>query len=126
MQTIRSKITNEADSVLELYGTDVNWVDIKSTLTTHFTDQRDEVSFTRDMFKLSQTNSVEEFYGNIAHSVSLLVNQFNLNEQSDEVVTAKKPFYQVLGLKVFLSGLKEPLGPIIRAQAPKTFKEALR
>ena len=31
-----------------------------------------------------------------------------------------------MGLKVFLGGLKEPLGPITRAQAPTTLKEALQ
>ncbi|XP_058840798.1 uncharacterized protein LOC131696264 [Topomyia yanbarensis] len=31
-----------------------------------------------------------------------------------------------MGLKVFLGGLKDPLGPIIRAQTPTTIREALR
>lgn len=126
MQAIRAKITQEADSVLELYGTDTEWDDIKTTLTTHFSDKRDEISLTRDLFKLTQTNCVQEFYGNVSHSVSLLVNLLNLNEPNPVVITAKKGFYQELGLKVFLSGLKEPLGPIIRAQSPRTLKEALR
>lgn len=126
MQSIRAKITQEADAVLELYGTDTEWDDIKNTLTTHFGDKRDEISLTRDLFKLTQTNCVQEFYGNVSHAVSLLVNLLNLNEPNPVVVSAKKIFYQELGLKVFLSGLKEPLGPIIRAQSPKTLKEALR
>lgn len=126
MQAIRSKIIEEADSVLELYGTELRWEEIKATLLTHFNDKRDEVSLTRDLFKITQVGSIEDFYGNISHNVALLVNQLNLNEQNDDVVKAKKTFYQDLGLKVFLSGLKDPLGPIIRAQAPKTLKEALR
>lgn len=126
MQAIRSKIIGDADSVLELYGTEPNWNDIKSTLTTHFSDKRDETSLTRDLFKLTQTNTVEEFYGSVSHSISLLVNLLNLNEQNNAVIMAKKTLYQELGLKVFLSGLKEPLGPIIRAQTPRNLKDALR
>lgn len=125
MQAVRSKIVDEADSVLELYGTDLDWEEIKSTLMTHFNDKRDEVSLTRDLFKISQTGTVEDFYGKISNSISLLVNQLCLNEKNEDVIKAKKIFYQDLGLKVFLSGLKDPLGPIIRAQAPKTLKKAL-
>lgn len=126
MQAIRTKIVGDADTVLEIYGTSFDWEDIKNTLITHYSDKRDEISLTRDLFKLSQTTTVEEFYSRVSHSISLLVNLLNLNEENPEVKTAKNSFYQELGLKVYLAGLKEPLGPIIRAQSPKSLKEALR
>ena len=56
----------------------------------------------------------------------LLINQLCLTEFNSNVITAKKKFYQEIGLKVFLAGLREPLGPIVRAQSPETLKEALR
>lgn len=126
IQCIRSKITGDADTVLELYGTELSWNDIKSNLVTHYNDKRDEVSLTRDLFKSSQQGTVEEFYGKISHIISLLLNQLGLSETNVDVKASKKKYYQDIGLKVFLAGLKEPLGPIIRAQTPGTLKEALR
>lgn len=126
IQAIRSKIIGEADNVLELYGTNLDWTEIKANLITHYSDRRDEVSLTRDLFNNVQSGTVEDFYGKISHIVSLLVNLLNINESNAQVKTAKNMFYQQMGLKVFLSGLKEPLGPIIRAQTPNTLKEALR
>lgn len=93
---------------------------------THFSDKKDEGSLTRGLFKLKQSDSIQDFYRNASHSISLLTNLFHLNEGVNAVITTKKQFYPELGLKIFLSGLKEPLGPIVRAQAPKTSKEALR
>lgn len=126
IQAIRSKIVGDADNVLELYGTNLSWDEIKSNLITHYSDRRDEISLTRDLFGVCQTGSVEDFYGKISHIVSLLVNLLNINENNPQVKSAKNLFYQQMGLKVFLSGLKDPLGPIIRAQAPRNMKEALR
>lgn len=126
MQAIRAKITSDADNVLEIYGVALNWTEIKNVLITHYSDKRDEVSLTRELFKQIQTGSTEEFYGRISQSISLLINLLNLSENNEHVKAAKKQFYQEMGLKVFLGGLKDPYGPTIRAQTPKMLKEALR
>lgn len=126
MQAIRSKIIGDADTVLELYGTELEWDEIKNNLIAHYHDKRDEVSLTRDLFKLSQTGTVQELYESISYIISLLVNQLNLNENDANVKSAKQKYYQEIGLKVFVAGLRAPLGPIIRAQQPRTLKEALR
>lgn len=126
IQAIRAKIVGEADNVLELYGTNLDWNEIKSNLITHYSDRRDETSLTRDLFNIQQNGTVEEFYSKISHIVSLMVNLLNINESNAQVKSAKNCFYQQMGLKVFLSGLKDPLGPIIRAQTPKNMKDALR
>ena len=126
IQAIRAKIVGDADNVLELYGTSLSWYEIKSNLTTHYSDRRDECSLLRDLFGIQQTNNVEDFYGRISHIVSSLVNLLNITEKSAQVKAAKNLLYQQMGLKVFLSKLKDPLGPIIRAQTPSTLKEALR
>lgn len=65
MHAILSKITHDADAALELYGTETNWDDIKTTLITHFSDKRDEISLTRDLFKLKQGDSVQDFYRDV-------------------------------------------------------------
>lgn len=126
IQAIRTKVVGEADNILELYGTNLNWADIKQNLITHYSDRRDEVSLTRDLFAIHQVSTVEEFYSKISHVVSLLVNLLNISEEHTAVKAAKNNFYQQLGLKVFLGGLKDPLGPIIRAQVPTNLKDALR
>lgn len=124
---IRSKIIGEADNVLEFYGTGTDWIDIKSNLITHYSDKRDEVTLTKDLFKLTQKNSdIEDFYKEIQFSLSLMVNQLNLNEPNIDVRSAKNQFYQDMGLKVFLAGLNEPIGQVIRAQCPTSLKDALR
>lgn len=125
-QSIRAKIVGDADNILELYGTSLDWVEIKQNLITHYSDRRDEVSLTRDLFKLYQSGNVEDYYSKISHIVSLLINLLNLSEENAAVKTAKSALYQQMGLKVFLSGLRDPLGPIIRAQSPNTLKDALR
>lgn len=125
-QSIRAKIVGEADNILELYGTSLDWGEIKQNLITHYSDRRDEVSLTRDLYKLYQVGTVEEYYGKISHIVSLLINLLNLSEENVAVKAAKSTLYQQMGLKVFLSGLRDPLGPIIRAQSPSTLKDALR
>ena len=126
LQAIRGKIQGEADNVLELYGTNLDWNEIKGNLITHYSDRRDEVCLGRDMYKLEQTTTVEDFYGKVSHIISLLVNLINLNTSNELVKAEKIRLYQDMGLKVFLGGLKDPLGPIIRAQTPTTLKEALR
>lgn len=124
---IRSKIIEDADSVLEFYGTGTDWDEIKTNLITHYSDKRDEVTLTKDLFKLKQKNKeIEEFYKEIQFALSLMVNQLNLNEPNLVVKNAKNQFYQDMGLKVFLAGLNEPIGQIIRAQCPTSLKDALR
>lgn len=126
IQAVRTKIIGDADNILELYGTNLNWNEMKQNLITHYSDRRDEVSLTRDLFKIYQTNNVEEFYSKVSHTISLLINNLNIIENNAAVIASKKEFYQQMGLKVFLAGLKEPLGPIIRARGPDTMKDALR
>lgn len=84
------------------------------------------MSLTRDLFKLYQSGSVEDYYSKISRIVALLINLLNLGEENAAVKNAKSNLYQQMGLKVFLSGLRDPLGPIIRAQSPNTLKDALR
>lgn len=124
---IRSKIIGDADSVLEFSGTSSDWSEIKSNLITHYSDKRDEVTLTKDLFKMTQKDKpIEEFYKEIQFCLSLMVNQLNLNESNIDIRNAKNHFFQEMGLKVFLAGLNEPIGQIIRAQCPSSLKDALR
>lgn len=124
---IRSKIIADADNVLEFYGTSTDWDEIKNSLITHYSDKRDEVSLTKDLFKITQADKkIEDFYKEITFMLYLMVNQLNLNEDNSDVRTANNLFYQEIGLIVFLAGLNEPVGTVIRAQCPTSLKDALR
>ena len=126
LQAIRSKIVDDADNVLELYGTSVEWEDIKRNLITHYSDRRDEVSLINDLNMLKQTGTVHEFYNNIMHTISLLINLLNISRASEETKASKRTLYHDTGLRVFVRGLHNPVGPIIRAQRPANLVEALR
>ena len=89
IQAIRSKIIGDADNVLELYGTKLEWSEIKTNLITHYSDRRDEVTLTKDLTGLMQTNTVEDFYTKISHTLSLLVNLLNLNEANPQIKSSK-------------------------------------
>ena len=102
IQPIRAKIIGEVDNILELYGTNLDWREIKTKLITHYSDWRDEASLSRDLWHLEQTASVEEFYGRISHTISLLVNLLNLTQENPAVKAAKQTYCQDIGLKVFL------------------------
>lgn len=123
MQSIRAKIIGEADTILELYGTELEWEEIKANLITHYNDKRDEYSLTMDLFHTKQMGSVQQFYEQITHIVSLLVNQLMINERNPNIRIVKLKDYQAQGLKVYLAGLLPPaLGSNIRSQNPTSLK----
>lgn len=112
IQCMRYKIMGDAGTVLQLYGTELSWLDIKTNLITHYSDKRDDIFLIREifLFKLSQTGTAEEFYGKGSYITSLLLNQPERTKQRHQSI--KKCFYEEMGLNVFLAG---PLGPIIKA-----------
>ena len=74
LQSIRAKITGDADQVLEIYGTPLHWDEIKSNLIAYYNDKRDSVTLTRELFQLQQNGNIEDFYGAVQQLLSLLIN----------------------------------------------------
>lgn len=70
----------------------------------------------RENYSSLPTRTVKEFYGKVSHTISLLLNNLCINETNGSIRASKERFYQEIALKVFLAGLREPLGPIIRAR----------
>lgn len=124
LQAVRNKIVGDADNILEVYGTKLNWPEIKANLIAYYNDKRDAVTLTRELFTLQQTTSIEEFYGKVQHVLSLLVNHVNIEIEDVNVRSDRVSTYTDNALQVFLAGLKEPIGGNIRARQPKTLKEA--
>lgn len=124
LQSIRAKLVCEADQILKIYGTPLNWEDIKDNLIPYYNDKRDYVTLTRELFQLQQTNSVEEFFGRVQNLLSLLINNTNISI-NDAIVRADKiDTHKENALQVFLAGLKEPIGGNVRARKPLTIKDA--
>lgn len=123
IQSIRAKITGEADRVLEIYGTPTNWDEIKNNLIAYYNDKRDPVTLTRELFQLQQTGSIEDFFGKVQNLLSLLINHTNINTVEINVKTDRISTHQENALQVFLAGLREPIGGNVRARQPKTLKQ---
>lgn len=124
LQAIRNKIVGDADTVLEVYGTELKWETIKANLIAHYNDKRDSTTLTRELFMAHQISSIEDFYARVQHLLSLLVNHANIQITDSAIRTDRIKTYNDNALQVFLAGLKEPIGGNIRARQPKTLKEA--
>lgn len=125
LRAIRNKIEGSANEVLNMYGTQLNWDEIKANLILHYSDKRTETSLIRDLHRLQQNkNSVEEFYSEIIEIQSSLMNNVGIHETDKNVISSKKDLFSEMCLNAFLSGLAEPLGANIRAARPKSLAEA--
>lgn len=122
-QSIRAKITGEADRILEIYGTPADWNEIKNNLIAYYNDKRDPVTLTRELFQLQQNGTIENFYGKVQNLLSLLINHTNINTNEDNLKHDRVNTHQENALQVFLAGLREPIGGNVRARQPKTLKE---
>lgn len=129
IRAIRNKIIDDANDVLLMYGTEINWDQIRANLILHYADKRDETSLIRDLHRLSQgSDTVEKFFSRIIDILNTMTNGANINTPRDEnrltVITAKQSLYNSMCLSVFLAGLREPMGSMIRAMRPTTLPEA--
>lgn len=125
LRAIRNKITGEANEVLTMYGTPLEWEAIKDNLITHYADKRNETNLVRDLYSTSQgSDSLEKYFARIIDIQSTIINHVKLNESSAIVIRAKRDLYQEMCLNTFLAGLREPMGSMIRAMQPTSLTEA--
>lgn len=125
LRAVRNKIRGEANEVLTMYGTPLEWEAIKDNLITHYADKRNETNLVRDLYSISQGHdTVEKYFAKIIDIQSTIINHIKLNEHNCIVVNAKRDLYQEMCLNTFLAGLKEPLGSMIRAMQPQSLAEA--
>lgn len=129
-RAIRNKIIGDAHDVLLMYGTETDWTQIRTNLITHYADKRDETSLIRDLHRLYQgTDTVEKFFARIIDISNTLSNSANINTPINEnrvpLLVAKRSLYNSMCLSVFLAGLRDPMGSMIRAMRPTTLPEAL-
>lgn len=126
LRAIRNKIEGQANEVLNMYGTPLNWDNIRDNLILHYADKRTETSLIRDLHGLKQYRKpFEKFYSEVVEIQSALCNNILLNENDQNVVKAKKELYGEMCLNSFVTGLMDPLGVTIRAMRPRSLAEAL-
>lgn len=127
LRAIRNKISGQANEVLNMYGTPLEWNAIRINLITHYADKRNETSLIKDLHICKQnTESVEQFYAKIIAIFSTMMNHIKVNENNAQVVQSKQLLFAEMCLNVFLSGLKEPLGSTIRSMRPNSLADALK
>lgn len=126
LRAIRNKIIGQANEILNMYGTPIQWAIIKNNLITHYSDKRNETSLIRDLHLIKQgTETVEKYYASIIEIFSTMINHIRVHEIDINVIESKRKLYEEMCLNTFLSGLKEPLGSTIRAMQPKSLAEGL-
>lgn len=126
LRAIRNKIDGEANEILNMYGTPLNWDMIKNNLILHYSDKRSETSLIKDLHNVRQANkTIQEFYSEIIEIQAALSNNILIHEKDANVISSKKELFADMCLNTFLSGLKEPLGSSIRAMQPKSLASAL-
>lgn len=125
LRSIRNKIEGQANEVLNMYGTPLNWNSIKDNLILHYADKRNETSLIKDLHSLKQYNKpIEKFYSEIIEIQATIFNHLQIHETDSSVINAKRDLYCEMCLNTFLTGLKEPLGSTIRAMQPRTLQIA--
>jgi len=83
LRAIRNKIVDDADEVLTMYGTPLDWNKIKENLTTHYADKRNETSLIRDLHQLYQgTETIENFFSKVIDIQSTLINHIKITEKN--------------------------------------------
>lgn len=102
------------------------WASVKNALISHFGDQRDENGLLFDLDQMRQHNNEPslQFYTRIMSNLSALHNYIDTHENNAGIVAVKKEFYNKHALKIFLAGLKDPLGSTIRAMRPDSLATA--
>lgn len=126
LRAIRNKIIGPANESLNSHLIPLNWDEIKKTLTNLYTDKRDESTLIRELHSIRQYNqTTEQFYNTILDIQSALLSNIRIRESNQSVQNSKKRLYQDMALNVFLTGLREPLGAIIRAMRPEDLCTAL-
>lgn len=122
---IYSKLVGKAREVYSICIAK-DWHSVKSALVAHFGDQRDENGLLFDLDQLRQYMNEPslQFYTRVMSNLSALHNYVDIHETLVQNRTVKKTFYNTHALKIFLAGLREPLGSTIRAMKPSTLAEA--
>lgn len=127
IHSLIGKLSGNAKLVVNIQNVKT-WNELKNTLYRNFADQRDEACLNRDLVLLRQrpNEKPQQFYDRCLEILNLLCNYVDMHEPDDASKNLKRNLYYNLGLKTFISGLKEPLGTTIRCMKPENLGQAIQ
>lgn len=127
LNTIRNKITGNADIVLESYNTPLNWEAIAKCLTAHYADKRDLGTLEYQMTSLVQgQKTIQEFYQEVYSHLSLILNNVSCMNISVEAVKVLTDNYRNKALDTFIRGLSGDLPRLLGMKEPTDLPQALQ
>lgn len=126
MNGILNKLEGRAEEVVAINGAN-SWDDIKNALVQNFGDQRDENCLNQDLVNSRQkpNETPYQFHERVLHLLNTICNYVDLKCVEAEK-KSKRDFFTKQALKTFVAGLRDPLGPIIRAMRPSTLAQAIQ
>lgn len=126
LQSIRQKIRGPADAALisyNIFGDD--WNAMKKCLSLHYADKRDIRTLEHQLNLLNQGSmTLDEFYANVNHQFSLIVNKIKTEDYSTETINVLIETYRNRALDVFIRGVNGDLSRMLIIQKPQTLPEA--
>lgn len=126
LRSIRQKIRGSADTALISYNIySEDWTQIKRCLSLHYADKRDVRTLEHQLSRMVQKNmNADEFYANVNHQLSLIINKIKTEDYSQETVNVLVESYRNRALDVFIRGLNGDLSKMLMIQKPQTLPEA--
>lgn len=120
INTIKSKITGKARTVIEINSHLNTWVLIKNLLITNFSSFKSIQTLQEELRAITFKSNTLDFYNEIMSKLSEL-NQKSKQENSLMDI----PINIMTGLKIFKSKINEPMRTILYARNPTTIENAL-
>lgn len=125
INTIFSKLTGAASEAVNIYNAS-NWPEIKATLLQNFGDQRDLNTLIQNLMALRQNNETpQQFYSSCIHMLNTICNYVDLHSNNEIECVSYRDLFTKQTLRVFLTGLRDPLSSRIRARNPDSLPQAL-
>lgn len=126
VSSIKSRLTDAAEALI-LGQNLTTWPELRRCLCRAFQDQRDETSLLQTLIGLRQNHSesAQHFHKRCIEIRSLLLARIAIDATTPEIRNHNIQKYNDLTLKVYLTGLREPLGTIIRTRNPNNMETAL-
>lgn len=131
IESVKSRITDNAEEHLEATRVGDTWKEIKTSLVNRFADRRNEAYLLQQLYATYQgRDRVEIFYLKIQEIVNSLKNWADLNylkadgtQDENEIKFAQRQ-YDKTALTIFVSHMKEPIGTMLRNRQSDSIQQA--
>lgn len=124
---LRNKLTGSANSTLSAFNTVLNYKAMIARLDQTYADKRPLHVLENELSVLRQnSSSITDFYDSVDKQLTLIINKqiMTFNGQ-DDLIAALSERARENALRVFISGLRRPLGDILFSAKPKDLPTAL-